>query len=45
MKLNAVWTLLDVMVELLARSLALATVEEDEITPETAAARERARAI
>lgn len=39
-KLNAVHGLLEVMVEPLARSLALAPVEEDEITPETAAAKE-----
>jgi hypothetical protein len=43
-KLNAVRNLLDVMVEPLARSLALAPVEEEEITPETAAALDRARA-
>jgi hypothetical protein len=43
-KLNAVRSLLDVMVEPLARSLALAPVEEEELTPETAAALERARA-
>jgi hypothetical protein len=43
-KLNAVRSLLEVMVEPLARSLALATLEEEEITPETAAALERARA-
>ncbi len=43
-KLNAVRSLLEVMVEPLARSLALALVEEDEITAETAAALERARA-
>jgi len=43
-KLNAVRTLLEVMVEPLSRSLALATVEEEELTPETAAALERARA-
>jgi hypothetical protein len=42
-KLNAVRTLLEVMVEPLARSLALAPVEEEEITPETAAALDRAR--
>jgi len=33
-----------VMVEPLARSLALAPVEEEEITPDTAAALDRARA-
>ncbi|MGO9230846.1 MAG: hypothetical protein ACLQKA_16775 [Bryobacteraceae bacterium] len=43
-KLNAVRSLLEVMAEPLARSLALAPVEEDEITPETAAALDRARA-
>jgi len=43
-KLNAVRSLLEVMVEPLARSLALASVEEEEITVETAAALERARA-
>jgi hypothetical protein len=43
-KLNAVRSLLEVMVEPLARSLALAPVEEEEITPETAAALDRARA-
>ncbi len=43
-KLNAVRGLLEVMVEPLSRSLALAAVEEEELTPETAAALERARA-
>lgn len=43
-KLNAVRSLLEVMVEPLARSLAMAPVEDEEITPETAAALERARA-
>ena len=43
-KLNAVRSLLEVMVEPLTRSLALAPVEEEEITPDTAAALERARA-
>ena len=43
-KLNAVRSLLEVMVEPLARSLALAPVEEEEITPETAEALDRARA-
>ena len=43
-KLNAVRSLLEVMVEPLARSLALAPVEEEEITPGTAAALDRARA-
>jgi hypothetical protein len=42
-KLNAVRTLLEVMVEPLSRSLALAAVEQEELTPETAAALERAR--
>ena len=42
-KLNAVRSLLEVMVEPLARSLAMAPVEEEEITPETAASLERAR--
>lgn len=43
-KLNAVRILLEVMVEPLARALALAEVEEEEITPDTAAALDRARA-
>ena len=43
-KLTAVRSLLEVMVEPLSRSLASAPVEEEEITPETAAALERARA-
>jgi hypothetical protein len=43
-KLNVVRNLLEVMVEPLSRSLALAPVEEEEITPETAAALDRARA-
>ena len=43
-KLNAVRSLLEVMVQPLSRSLALADVEEEEITPETAAALDRARA-
>lgn len=42
-KLNAVRSLLEVMVEPLARSLALASVEEEELTPETVAALDRAR--
>jgi hypothetical protein len=42
-KLTAVRSLLEVMVEPVARSLALAPVEEEEIRPETAAALERAR--
>jgi hypothetical protein len=43
-KLNAVKGLLEVMVEPLSRSLALAPVEKEEITPETAASLDRARA-
>jgi len=43
-KMHAVRSLLEVMVEPLARSLALAPEEEEEITPETAAALDRARA-
>ena len=43
-KLNAVRSLLEVMVESLSRSLALAPVEDEEITPETAATLDRARA-
>jgi hypothetical protein len=43
-KLNAVRSLLEVMVEPLARSLALAATEDTDLTPETAAARDRARA-
>jgi hypothetical protein len=43
-KLSAVAGLLEVMVEPVARSLALAPVEDEEITPETAAALDRARA-
>jgi len=43
-KLTAVRSLLAVMVEPLSRSLASAPVEEEEITPETAAALDRARA-
>ena len=42
-KLNAVRSLLEVLVEPLARSLALAPVEEEELTPDTAAALESAR--
>ena len=42
-KLNAVRSLLEVMVEPLARSLALAPVDDAEITAETAAALDRAR--
>jgi hypothetical protein len=43
-KLNAVRSLLEVMVEPLSRSLALSPVEEEEITLETTAALDRARA-
>jgi hypothetical protein len=43
-KLSAVRNLLEVLVEPLSRSLALAPVEEEEITPETAAEIERGRA-
>lgn len=43
-KLNAIRSLLEVMVEPLARSLALAQVEEEDLTPDTAAALDRARA-
>jgi hypothetical protein len=43
-KLTAVWGLLEVMVKPLSRSLALAPVEDEEITLETAAALDRARA-
>jgi hypothetical protein len=43
-KLNAVRSLLEVMVEPLSRSLASTPVEEEEVTPETAAALSRARA-
>ena len=43
-KLTAVRSLLAVMVEPLSRSLASAPVEEEEVTPETTAALDRARA-
>ncbi|MGO9259397.1 MAG: hypothetical protein ACLQU1_24240 [Bryobacteraceae bacterium] len=43
-KLNAVRGLLEVMVEPLARSLALAPFDEEEITPGAAAALDHARA-
>ena len=43
-KLNAVRSLLEVMVEPLARSLAMAPEEDDGITPATAAALDVARA-
>lgn len=42
-KLNAVKSLLEVMVEPLARSLVLAQAEEEELTPDTATALDRAR--
>ena len=42
-KLIAVRSLLEVLVEPLARSLAAAPTDEEEITPDTAAALERAR--
>jgi len=42
-KLNAVRSLLEVMVEPLARSLSLAAAEQEEILPETAQALDRAR--
>jgi ethanolamine utilization microcompartment shell protein EutL len=43
-KVAAVRSLLEVMVEPLSQSLARAPVEEEELTPETAAALDRARA-
>ncbi len=43
-KLSAVYNLLEVLVEPLSRSLASAPVEEEELTPETIAALERANA-
>jgi len=43
-KLTAVRSLLEVMVEPLSRSLALAPIEDEEITTETAAALGRSRA-
>jgi hypothetical protein len=43
-KLFAVRSLLEVMVEPLSRSLATAPVEDEDLTPETAAALDRARA-
>ena len=42
-KLNVVRSLLGVMVEPLARSLALAAAEDEDLAPETAAALDRAR--
>lgn len=43
-KLVAVRSLLEVMIEPLSRSLAMAPVEEEDLTPETAAALDFARA-
>ena len=43
-KLNVVRNLLEVMVEPLERALALAPAEDEELTPETIAALETARA-
>ena len=43
-KLVAVRSLLEVMIEPLSRSLAMAPVEDEDLTPETAAALDRARA-
>ena len=43
-QLEAVRNLLEVMVEPLSRSLALAPVDDEDITPETATALDRARA-
>ncbi len=43
-KLNAVRSLLEVMVEPLSRSLAAAPFEDEEITPETAGELDQARA-
>lgn len=43
-KLTAVRGLLEVMVEPLSRSLTLASAEDEELTPDTVAALERARA-
>lgn len=43
-KVPAVRSLLEVMVEPLSRSLAMAPVEDEDLTPETAAALDRARA-
>jgi hypothetical protein len=42
-KLNAVRSLLEVMVQPLSRSLALSPVEDEDLTPETAASLARAR--
>ena len=43
-KLPVVRSLLEVMVEPLSRSLAMAPVEEEDLTPETVTALDRARA-
>jgi hypothetical protein len=43
-KLGAVGNLLELLVEPLSRSLATAAVEEEELTPETAAGLDRSRA-
>lgn len=43
-KIAAVRNLLEVMVEPLSRSLATAPLEDEELTPDTAAALDRARA-
>ena len=43
-KIAAIRSLLEVMVEPVSRSLAMAPAEEEELTPETAAALDRARA-
>jgi len=43
-KISAVRGLLEVMIEPLSRSLATAPVEDEDLTPETAAALDRARA-
>ena len=43
-QLDAVRNLLEVMVQPLSRALALVPVEDEEITPETAAALDQARA-
>jgi len=43
-KLSAVHSLLEVLVEPLSRSLAMAPVEDEDLTPETTAALDRSRA-
>jgi len=43
-KIAALYGLLEVMVEPLSRSLAMAPVEDEELTPETVAALDRSRA-